>query len=151
MQKCCLIYFIFPIMKLEISNVLTLLINPLVLMIYWIKNKHMKQYYLLFCKASKIVYIFQRKKWRLIRHSGTSLNIYVQPSMLQKLGINLINDRLGVFNMAKNQEYLRKPEWLKIKINTSDSYKKLKKLMREKRLNTVCEEARCPNLHECWS
>lgn len=53
--------------------------------------------------------------------------------------------------MAKNQEYLRKPEWLKIKINTSDSYKKLKKLMREKRLNTVCEEARCPNLHECWS
>src|SRR5699024_4956620 len=71
--------------------------------------------------------------------------------MLQKLGINLINDRLGVFNMAKNQEYLRKPEWLKIKINTSDSYKKLKKLMREKRLNTVCEEARCPNLHECWS
>src|SRR5699024_8549431 len=45
----------------------------------------------------------------------------------------------------------RKPEWLKIKINTSDSYKKLKKLMREKRLNTVCEEARCPNLHECWS
>ncbi|MEJ8777629.1 lipoyl synthase [Pseudogracilibacillus sp. ICA-222130] len=53
--------------------------------------------------------------------------------------------------MAKEQQYLRKPEWLKIKINTSDSYKGLKKLMREKRLNTVCEEARCPNLHECWS
>src|SRR5699024_8209755 len=83
--------------------------------------------------------------------SGTSLNIYVQPSMLQKLGINLINDRLGVFNMAKNQEYLRKPEWLKIKINTSDSYKKLKKLMREKRLNTVREVAWCPYLDECWS
>lgn len=46
---------------------------------------------------------------------------------------------------------LRKPDWLKININTSDSYKKLKKLMREKRLNTVCEEAKCPNLHECWS
>lgn len=53
--------------------------------------------------------------------------------------------------MAKQKEHLRKPEWLKIKINTSDSYKQLKKLMREKRLNTVCEEARCPNLHECWS
>lgn len=46
---------------------------------------------------------------------------------------------------------LRKPDWLKVNINTSDSYKKLKKLMREKRLNTVCEEAKCPNLHECWS
>ncbi len=53
--------------------------------------------------------------------------------------------------MAKQNSYLRKPEWLKIKINTSESYKELKKLMREKQLNTVCEEARCPNLHECWS
>src|SRR5690625_7313201 len=53
--------------------------------------------------------------------------------------------------MAKQEEYIRKPDWLKIKINTSDSYKGLKKLMREKKLNTVCEEAQCPNLHECWS
>ena len=53
--------------------------------------------------------------------------------------------------MAKNEEILRKPDWLKIKINTSDSYKNLKKLMRKERLNTVCEEAKCPNLHECWS
>lgn len=53
--------------------------------------------------------------------------------------------------MVKSKEHLRKPDWLKIKINTSDSYKKLKKLMREQNLNTVCEEARCPNLHECWS
>ncbi|MBN8237273.1 lipoyl synthase [Halobacillus kuroshimensis] len=53
--------------------------------------------------------------------------------------------------MSKNQEYIRKPEWLKIKINTNKSYTGLKKLMREKKLNTVCEEARCPNIHECWS
>lgn len=53
--------------------------------------------------------------------------------------------------MTKQKEYIRKPEWLKIKINTSESYKDLKKLMRDKKLNTVCEEARCPNLHECWS
>lgn len=53
--------------------------------------------------------------------------------------------------MAKQEEHIRKPDWLKIKINTSDSYKGLKKLMREKKLNTVCEEAQCPNLHECWS
>ncbi|WP_054861285.1 lipoyl synthase [Gracilibacillus sp. JCM 18860] len=53
--------------------------------------------------------------------------------------------------MAKNEEYLRKPEWLKIKINTNKSYNRLKHLMRDKRLNTVCEEAKCPNIHECWS
>ncbi|WP_079480805.1 lipoyl synthase [Halobacillus salinus] len=53
--------------------------------------------------------------------------------------------------MPKNEEYIRKPEWLKIKINTNKSYTGLKKLMREKKLNTVCEEARCPNIHECWS
>lgn len=51
----------------------------------------------------------------------------------------------------KNQDYIRKPDWLKIKINTNKSYTGLKKLMRDKKLNTVCEEARCPNIHECWS
>ncbi|WP_121615865.1 lipoyl synthase [Virgibacillus halodenitrificans] len=53
--------------------------------------------------------------------------------------------------MTKQQEYIRKPEWLKTKINTNKSYTGLKKLMRDKKLNTVCEEARCPNIHECWS
>lgn len=48
-------------------------------------------------------------------------------------------------------EYIRKPDWLKTKINTNESYIGLKKLMRGQRLNTVCEEARCPNIHECWS
>ncbi|TWT14568.1 lipoyl synthase [Planomicrobium sp. CPCC 101079] len=53
--------------------------------------------------------------------------------------------------MTRNKEYIRKPEWLKVKLNTNESYTELKKLMREKNLNTVCEEARCPNIHECWS
>ncbi len=53
--------------------------------------------------------------------------------------------------MPKDQTYIRKPEWLKTKLNTNKSYRGLKKLMRDNRLNTVCEEARCPNIHECWS
>ncbi|QNF26911.1 lipoyl synthase [Metabacillus elymi] len=53
--------------------------------------------------------------------------------------------------MAKKEEYLRKPEWLKIKLNTNENYTDLKKLMREKNLHTVCEEAKCPNIHECWA
>ncbi|MBO8176269.1 lipoyl synthase [Aeribacillus pallidus] len=53
--------------------------------------------------------------------------------------------------MSKRDEYLRKPEWLKIKLNTNENYTGLKKMMREKNLHTVCEEARCPNIHECWA
>ena len=53
--------------------------------------------------------------------------------------------------MAKKEDYLRKPEWLKIKLNTNENYTGLKKIMREKNLNTVCEEAKCPNIHECWA
>lgn len=52
--------------------------------------------------------------------------------------------------IGKKVEHVRKPDWLKIKLNTNDNYTDLKKLMREKNLNTVCEEARCPNIHECW-
>lgn len=50
-----------------------------------------------------------------------------------------------------NKEILRKPDWLKIKLNTNENYIGLKNMMREKNLHTVCEEAKCPNIHECWS
>jgi lipoic acid synthetase len=45
----------------------------------------------------------------------------------------------------------RKPEWLKIKLNTGDNFKEIKSMMRSKTLHTVCEEAKCPNIHECWA
>jgi lipoic acid synthetase len=44
----------------------------------------------------------------------------------------------------------RKPEWLKVRFPGGPNYLRLKGLMREKRLHTVCEEARCPNIGECW-
>lgn len=53
--------------------------------------------------------------------------------------------------MSTKEEYLRKPDWLKIKLNTNENYNGLKKIMREKNLHTVCEEAKCPNIHECWA
>ena len=43
-----------------------------------------------------------------------------------------------------------KPEWLKVKAPGSENYLRLSKLMRGLGLNTVCEEARCPNIGECW-
>ena len=43
-----------------------------------------------------------------------------------------------------------KPEWLKVRAPGSDNYLRLKGVMRELRLNTVCEDAHCPNIGECW-
>ena len=45
---------------------------------------------------------------------------------------------------------LRKPDWIRIKLNNSDKVSKLKNTLRENRLHTVCEEASCPNLNECF-
>ena len=44
-----------------------------------------------------------------------------------------------------------KPEWLKVRAPGSPSYLRLKGLMRDLGLHTVCEEARCPNIGECWN
>jgi len=43
-----------------------------------------------------------------------------------------------------------KPEWLKVRAPGSENYLRLKGLMKELKLHTVCEEARCPNIGECW-
>lgn len=45
----------------------------------------------------------------------------------------------------------RKPEWLRVNLKQNDNHAELKKSLREKNLWTVCEEANCPNLSECWS
>lgn len=45
---------------------------------------------------------------------------------------------------------LRLPPWLKTEIPIGKSYSKIKAQLRHLRLSTVCEEARCPNIGECW-
>jgi lipoic acid synthetase len=45
----------------------------------------------------------------------------------------------------------RRPEWLKVKIPSGENYLRLKDVMMHQRLHTVCEEARCPNMGECWN
>src|SRR6476661_5687025 len=44
-----------------------------------------------------------------------------------------------------------RPDWLKVKIPSGDNYSRLSKIMRDNNLHTVCEEARCPNMAECWN
>ena len=45
----------------------------------------------------------------------------------------------------------RKPEWIRVKASFDPRYNKIKDLVSDKRLNTVCEESMCPNISECWS
>lgn len=45
----------------------------------------------------------------------------------------------------------RKPPWIRIRVTNSPAVARLKSLLREHRLHTVCEEASCPNLHECFA
>jgi len=50
-----------------------------------------------------------------------------------------------------DNEPLRKPAWIRVKAPTSEGYHETRKLMRARSLVTVCEEAACPNIGECWS
>jgi lipoic acid synthetase len=48
-------------------------------------------------------------------------------------------------------KYQRKPEWLKVDLPKGEDFKDIRNNLREKGLATVCEEAKCPNISECWS
>jgi lipoyl synthase len=53
--------------------------------------------------------------------------------------------------VEKPQALLRKPEWIRIKLPSGERVQQLKQTLREHRLHTVCEEAACPNLGECFN
>ena len=68
------------------------------------------------------------------------------------------NKQTGAAKTARNpikivplQERLRKPEWIRVKTASGTGYNDVKKLLREHSLVTVCEEASCPNIGECFS
>jgi len=45
----------------------------------------------------------------------------------------------------------RRPEWLRIRLRTDERFRELRSMVSELKLNTVCTEARCPNIYECWN
>jgi lipoyl synthase len=53
--------------------------------------------------------------------------------------------------VSQDGTVVRRPDWLKVKIPSGEQYLHLKDLIAKHRLHTVCEEARCPNMGECWS
>jgi lipoyl synthase len=55
-----------------------------------------------------------------------------------------------IIPLTPREQRLPKPEWLKVRAPGSPEFLRLKSLMRELNLHTVCEDARCPNIGECW-
>jgi len=45
---------------------------------------------------------------------------------------------------------LRRPDWIKVRLANTGEFREIQSLVKDLRLNTVCEEARCPNIYECW-
>jgi lipoic acid synthetase len=80
------------------------------------------------------------------------------PSVPIKSGNKFVNDKgitaikNGIKTSSKeSQERLKKPSWLRIKAKGGATYNKTRNIVHEHKLSTVCEEAMCPNISECWS
>ncbi|EPS65537.1 lipoyl synthase, mitochondrial, partial [Genlisea aurea] len=65
--------------------------------------------------------------------------------------VKLQSDQVYSVEVGTKKNPLPKPKWMKESIPGGEKYTRIKKKLRELKLHTVCEEARCPNLGECWS
>jgi len=59
-------------------------------------------------------------------------------------------DSKSLSNNSMMKRRQPRPDWLKVKLPGGESYNRLKSLVRERNLHTVCQDARCPNIGECW-
>ena len=78
--------------------------------------------------------------------------------MSYNLLMNDTHKQTGAAKTARNpikivplQERLRKPQWIRVKSGSGAGYNEVKRMLREQHLHTVCEEASCPNIGECFS
>ena len=69
---------------------------------------------------------------------------FVTPS-----GIHAIKD--GIKSSKSDAKRLKKPDFLRMRVRHSPKYESVKDIVKQHRLATVCEEAKCPNISECWS
>ena len=65
--------------------------------------------------------------------------------------LKLPNERHPEKAHRPDTERLRKPDWIRVKAPTSEGYRRTRDILRDNKLVTVCEEAGCPNVGECWS
>lgn len=86
-----------------------------------------------------------------IRDETKSNPVHVGSPVVKKSGIAKRMERAGVDSAVLLSIQSRKPEWLRLKAKMGPEYQGLKKTMRKFSLVTVCEEAGCPNIYECWA
>lgn len=75
----------------------------------------------------------------------------IQHHGIYKMKINQHQKAFKEANEQSREELGKRPDWLKVRLPTGHNYKEVYELMRKSKLNTVCEEAKCPNLAECWN
>ncbi|CAH1724633.1 hypothetical protein AGLY_001936 [Aphis glycines] len=86
-----------------------------------------------------------KDKFREIIQSGPDLSDFINETPITSQNYS------GKLRREKGEEdRLRLPPWLKTKIPTGENFSKIKEQLRDLNLHTVCEEARCPNIGECW-
>lgn len=92
------------------------------------------------------------------QHVNTAIPLQVIDSMDRGSSKTGVSKETGADKIARNtarfpqaQETLRKPPWIRIRLPRGNAVEQLKQKLREQQLVTVCEEASCPNIHECFS
>jgi lipoic acid synthetase len=78
-----------------------------------------------------------------------AVQIHSGDKFVNDKGITAIKD--GIKSGRQQGARLAKPDWLRIRMRGGETYEKVKGIVHEHRLATVCEEAKCPNMSECWS
>ena len=78
------------------------------------------------------------------------MEIIPTQKIINRDGIKAVKNgqKANQYSSVPNQ---KKPEWIRVKATFDKNFKAVKQQVKDKRLNTVCEEAMCPNISECWS
>lgn len=82
--------------------------------------------------------------------NGPGLKDFIRGAEDEELTKDWSAYRGKLFREKNESERLKLPPWLKTDIPTGKNYSKLKEQLKNLNLHTVCEEARCPNIGECW-
>lgn len=78
-----------------------------------------------------------------------AVNVPSGEKFVTSSGIHAIKD--GIKSSKADSQRLKKPDFLRMRVRHSPKYESVKDIVKQQRLATVCEEAKCPNISECWS
>ncbi len=81
----------------------------------------------------------------------SDISIVVESGHKYKTTDGIVAIKDGVKSAGVEHQRLEKPKWLRIVSQTTSAYSEVKEQVKKHRLSTVCEEAKCPNISECWS